>query len=93
MVSIAFITLLSVPSLLPSPSPRAVYGMEPCRKLKDRCEHVCAKPYGAQCIVVVDNTEIELEDGHVRITLACFEHQALSTVVCMELRGASCSRS
>jgi hypothetical protein len=67
--------------------------MKPCMKLKDRCEHVCAKPCKAQCnphcMVAIDNTEIEFKGSHVRTTLACFEHKELPTVVCPELRGAS----
>ncbi|KAH7090017.1 AAA domain-containing protein [Paraphoma chrysanthemicola] len=68
---------------------RAVYCMKPCMKLKDGCEHVCAKPCGAQCdphcMFVIDNIEFELKCGHVRTTLACFEQQDPSTVVCTEL--------
>jgi hypothetical protein len=68
---------------------QAVYCMKPCMKLKDGCEHVCAKPCGAQCdphcMFIIENIEIQLKCGHVRTTLACFEHQEPSIVVCREL--------
>ncbi|KAH7409766.1 hypothetical protein DE146DRAFT_774768 [Phaeosphaeria sp. MPI-PUGE-AT-0046c] len=67
---------------------RAIYCMKPCMKLKDGCEHVCAKPCGAKCdlhcMFVVENMEVQLKCGHSRSTLACFEYQDPSVVVCME---------
>lgn len=67
---------------------RAVYCMKPCMKLKEGCEHVCAKPCGAQCdprcMFLIEDIEIQLKCGHMRTSLACFEHQEPSVVVCRE---------
>lgn len=77
---------------------RTVYCMKPCMKLKDGCEHVCAKPCGARCdprcLFVIKNIKIQLQCGHMRTSLACFEHQDPSIVVCkepMERTVPSCS--
>lgn len=67
---------------------QAVYCMKPCAKLKDGCQHVCAKPCGAQCdpqcMVLIDNIEVQLGCGHVKSTLACYEYQNPLNIVCTE---------
>jgi hypothetical protein len=67
---------------------KAVYCMKPCMKLKKGCQHVCDKPCGAvcdpQCMVVIQNIQVELGCGHIRTALACYEQQKPYLVVCKE---------
>jgi hypothetical protein len=66
----------------------AVYCMKQCTKLKKGCQHLCAKPCGAQCdpqcMVVIQDIKVELVCGHTRTNLACYEYQKPSLVVCKE---------
>jgi hypothetical protein len=66
----------------------AVFCMKPCTKLKKGCQHLCPKPCGdkcdPRCTVPIKSLNIKLVCGHVKTTLACYEHQDPSLVVCKQ---------
>ncbi|KAF2767293.1 hypothetical protein EJ03DRAFT_366077 [Teratosphaeria nubilosa] len=60
--------------------------MKQCQRSKPGCKHTCPLPCGRpchdQCMVVVDNVEIQLACGHEKTSLLCYQDQDPAKVVC-----------
>ncbi|KAH8702683.1 hypothetical protein GQ44DRAFT_732776 [Phaeosphaeriaceae sp. PMI808] len=64
----------------------AVHCMKPCMKLKVGCKHLCPKPCGNKCDLrcqfLIENKKVQLDCGHEKTGLLCYEYQDLSSVIC-----------
>jgi hypothetical protein len=64
----------------------AVQCTKPCTRPKAGCDHSCPLPCGApchkECQELVEDIEVELECGHTKTSLRCYEYQDLSKVHC-----------
>ena len=64
----------------------AVFCSKPCYRNRSGCFHICEKecglPCDPQCMVLIEDVNVQLECRHIRKNLRCFEYQDPSKVQC-----------
>lgn len=64
----------------------ASYCLKRCQRTRKGCQHVCRLPCGAPCTPrceeILTNLDAVLPCGHVKTTLACWQYQDPSSILC-----------
>lgn len=64
----------------------AVFCSKPCYRPRSGCSHTCEKecglPCDPQCMVLIEDVNVQMECRHIHKSLRCFEYQDPSKVQC-----------